>query len=186
MKTWGMETCSFLHASKTESCIWWSNFRLQRMNCFLYLDWMICEWGLARVMLNTMFLLNEASCMLCKQSHVCDGQDSASKEWIILNTSSGCSVNEVYFSLNSTGGEELAVQKLAKQGSEGAQTPLLDKETDAPQVVHPLPLRWFVEPWTLGRSFYDTTKFGIVQYVSFQTCFKDQSRFHCSKWLLKL
>lgn len=95
MKTWGMETCCFLHASKTESCIYWSNFRLPSMNCFLYLDWMFCEWGLARVIFNTMLLFIKASCMLCKQSHVCDGQDSASKDWIILNTSVGCSVNEV-------------------------------------------------------------------------------------------
>jgi hypothetical protein len=91
----------------------------------------------------------------------------------------------MYFLLNSTG-EELAVQKLAKQGYVGAQTQLLDKETDNPQVVHSLPLRWFVEPWTPGRSFYDTTKFGIVQYVSFQTCFKDQNRFHCSKWVVEI
>lgn len=84
----------------------------------------------------------------------------------------------------TAGGEEMAVERLAKQGTEGAdeqstavQTlatqvpggvdePLLVKETGPHEIVHPLPLRWVSDPWTLGRSFYDSAKFGIVQYVS--------------------
>lgn len=61
----------------------------------------------------------------------------------------------------------MAVQKLAKQGAEGAQEPLLEKGTGPHEIVHPLPLRWVTHNWTLGRSFYDSAKFGIVQYVSF-------------------
>lgn len=61
----------------------------------------------------------------------------------------------------------MAVQKLSKQGTEEAQEPLLDKETGPHEVVHPLPLRLVTDNWTLGRSFYDSAKFGIVQYVSF-------------------
>lgn len=66
----------------------------------------------------------------------------------------------------AAGGEELAVQRLAKQGAEGAHEPLLDKETGPNEIVHPLPLRLITDNWTLGRSFYDSAKFGIVQYVS--------------------
>lgn len=66
----------------------------------------------------------------------------------------------------TAGGEEMAVQRLAKQGTEGAHEPLLDKETGPHEIVHPLPLRWITSTWTLGRSFFDSAKFGIVQYVS--------------------
>ena len=62
--------------------------------------------------------------------------------------------------------QESAVQRLAKQGPDGVHEPLLDKETGPHEIVHPLPLRWISDPWTLGRSFYDSAKFGIVQYVS--------------------
>ena len=61
----------------------------------------------------------------------------------------------------------MAVQKLEKQGSEEAHTPLLDENIKSPAVVHPIPLRWCLRPWELGRPFYDTAKFGIVQYVSY-------------------
>lgn len=60
----------------------------------------------------------------------------------------------------------MAVQRLAKQGAEGAREPLLDKETGPHEVVHPAPLRWFTHNWRLGRNFFDSAKFGIVQYVS--------------------
>ena len=63
----------------------------------------------------------------------------------------------------------MAVQRLAKQGKEGANEPLIDKETGPHEVVHPIPLRWVTHSWPLGRSFYDSAKFGIVQYVSFIT-----------------
>ncbi|KAG0620925.1 hypothetical protein M758_4G255400 [Ceratodon purpureus] len=63
------------------------------------------------------------------------------------------------------GGEEMAVQRLAKQGTEGAHEPLLDKESGPQEIVHPLPLRWITSTWTFGRSFYDSAKFGIVQYI---------------------
>ncbi|KAG0629624.1 hypothetical protein M758_1G117400 [Ceratodon purpureus] len=63
------------------------------------------------------------------------------------------------------GGEEMAIQRLAKQGKEGAHEPLLDKETVPHEVVHPIPLRWVTHSWQLGRSFYDSAKFGIVQYM---------------------
>lgn len=62
----------------------------------------------------------------------------------------------------------MAVERLAKQGAEDAHEPLLDKETGPHEVVHPLPLRWLTHSWTQGRSFYDSAKFGIVQYVSLQ------------------
>lgn len=68
------------------------------------------------------------------------------------------------------GGEDMAVQKLAKQGAEEAQEPLLDKETGPHEIVHPLPLRWFTHNWTLGRSFHDSAKFGIVQYIIIKVC----------------
>ena len=62
----------------------------------------------------------------------------------------------------------MAVQKLAKHGvDEGAEEALLDKEAGPHEIVHPLPLRWISHTWTLGRSFFDSAKFGIVQYVSF-------------------
>jgi hypothetical protein len=63
-------------------------------------------------------------------------------------------------------GKEMVVQRLAKQGKDEAQEPLLDKETGPHEVVHPIPLKWLVHSWPLGRSFYDSAKFGIVQYVS--------------------
>lgn len=60
----------------------------------------------------------------------------------------------------------MAVQRLGKQGVEVLQTPLLDEENGNRFVVHPIPFTWFLQPWELGRQFYDTAKFGIVQYVS--------------------
>ena len=79
--------------------------------------------------------------------------------------------------MSSAGGEEMAVQRLAKQGKEEANEPLLEKETGPHEVVHPIPLRWALSSWPLGRSFYDTAKFGIVQYVS---CFITESKFLAS------
>lgn len=65
------------------------------------------------------------------------------------------------------GGEESAVQRLIKQGAEGGNDPLLDKEEGPHEVVHPVPLGWVMHNWKLGRSFFDSAKFGIVQYVSY-------------------
>ncbi|XP_024392350.1 uncharacterized protein [Physcomitrium patens] len=63
------------------------------------------------------------------------------------------------------GGEESAVQRLIKQGAEGGNDPLLDKEEGPHEVVHPVPLGWVMHNWKLGRSFFDSAKFGIVQYM---------------------
>lgn len=60
------------------------------------------------------------------------------------------------------GGEESAVSTLAKQGAEETS---LDKEPGPHEVVHPAPLRWVTHTWILGRHFYDSAKFGIVQYM---------------------
>lgn len=61
----------------------------------------------------------------------------------------------------------MAVEKLAQRGAGGTKEPLLDKETGTEEIVHPFPVRIITHNWTLGRSFYDSAKFGIVQYVSF-------------------
>ena len=67
----------------------------------------------------------------------------------------------------------MAVERLAKIGHvEEAHEPLLKEEHGPPQeVVHPLPLRWITTTWIMGRSFYDSAKFGIVQYVSRALCY---------------
>jgi hypothetical protein len=63
------------------------------------------------------------------------------------------------------GGDEMAVEKLAQRGAGGTKEPLLDKETGTEEIVHPFPVRFITHNWTLGRSFYDSAKFGIVQYI---------------------
>ncbi len=69
------------------------------------------------------------------------------------------------------GEEEMAVTRLAKQGSDKEfmhSALLLDEKSGSDHdylVAHPVPLKWCLDPWRLGRQFYDSTKFGIVQYV---------------------
>lgn len=66
-----------------------------------------------------------------------------------------------------TGGEETVVEKLERQGLMGPRTPLLENSSGIRTLVHhPVPLKWCMEPWELGRPFYNAVKFGIVQYVS--------------------
>lgn len=69
------------------------------------------------------------------------------------------------------GEEEMAVTRLAKQGSDKEfmhTALLLDEKSGSDHdylVAHPVPLKWCLDPWRLGRQFYDSTKFGIVQYI---------------------
>jgi len=66
-----------------------------------------------------------------------------------------------------TGGEALVIEKLERQGLMGPRTPLLEHSSGIRAMVpHPIPLCWCIEPWELGRPFYNAVKFGIVQYVS--------------------
>lgn len=60
----------------------------------------------------------------------------------------------------------MAIQKLEKQESVGPRQPLSGDRSGYPMAYHPVPVSWFLEPWQLGRQFYDAVKFGIVQYVS--------------------
>lgn len=65
------------------------------------------------------------------------------------------------------GGEDTVVQKLDRQGLMGPRTPLLENSAGIRALVqHPVPLKWCMDPWELGRPFYNAAKFGIVQYVS--------------------
>jgi hypothetical protein len=68
------------------------------------------------------------------------------------------------------GGEDMAIEKLEKQGSVVPRRSLLDdddKHLATNTVAHVFPFNWCLAPWVLGRSFYDKIMFGIVQYVSF-------------------
>ena len=59
------------------------------------------------------------------------------------------------------------IQKLDRQGLMGPRTPLLEHTAGIRALVqHPAPLKWCMDPWELGRPFYNAVKFGIVQYVS--------------------
>lgn len=59
------------------------------------------------------------------------------------------------------------IQKLDRQGLMGPRTPLLEHSAGIRALVqHPAPLKWCMDPWELGRPFYNAVKFGIVQYVS--------------------
>jgi hypothetical protein len=75
------------------------------------------------------------------------------------------------------GEEEMAVTTLAKQGSDKEfmhSLLLLDEKSGSDHdylVAHPVPLKWCLDPWRLGRQFYDSTKFGIVQYVRRRLCY---------------
>jgi hypothetical protein len=66
-----------------------------------------------------------------------------------------------------SGGEDTVIQKLDRQGLMGPRTPLLEHSAGIRALVqHPAPLKWCMDPWELGRPFYNAVKFGIVQYVS--------------------
>ncbi|KAG0626589.1 hypothetical protein M758_2G136600 [Ceratodon purpureus] len=67
------------------------------------------------------------------------------------------------------GEEDMAVQKLEKQDSVGPHQPMLGDHSGYHMVYHPVPFSWFLEPWQLGRQFYDAVKFGIVQYMILKT-----------------
>lgn len=67
-----------------------------------------------------------------------------------------------------SGGEDTVIRKLDRQGLMGPSTPLLEHSAGIRALVqHPAPLKWCMDPWELGRPFYNAAKFGIVQYVSF-------------------
>jgi hypothetical protein len=52
----------------------------------------------------------------------------------------------------------------------GPRTPLLEHSSGIRAMVpHPIPLCWCIEPWELGRPFYNAVKFGIVQYMILKT-----------------
>jgi hypothetical protein len=69
--------------------------------------------------------------------------------------------------ISCLGGEALVIEKLERQGLMGPRTPLLEHSSGIRAMVpHPIPLCWCIEPWELGRPFYNAVKFGIVQYVS--------------------
>lgn len=68
------------------------------------------------------------------------------------------------------GGEDTVIQKLDRQGLMGPRTPLLEHSAGIRALVHhPAPLKWCMDPWELGRPFYNAAKFGIVQYMILKT-----------------
>ncbi|XP_024374814.1 protein LAZ1 isoform X2 [Physcomitrium patens] len=68
------------------------------------------------------------------------------------------------------GGEDTVVRKLDRQGLMGPRTPLLEHSAGIRALVqHPAPLKWCMDPWELGRPFYNAAKFGIVQYMILKT-----------------
>ena len=70
--------------------------------------------------------------------------------------------------MSTAGGEETAVQRLAKRKRMSLCSFEVERMSLCSfEVVHPIPFRWALSSWPLGRSFYDTAKFGIVQYVSY-------------------
>uniref|UniRef100_A0A7I4A3R7 Uncharacterized protein n=3 Tax=Physcomitrium patens TaxID=3218 RepID=A0A7I4A3R7_PHYPA len=64
---------------------------------------------------------------------------------------------------------EAAILKLEKLESIGPHQPLLGHPSDHHLAYHPVPFNWFLEPWQLGRQFFDAVKFGIVQYMILKT-----------------
>jgi hypothetical protein len=72
--------------------------------------------------------------------------------------------------ISCLGGEALVIEKLERQGLMGPRTPLLEHSSGIRAMVpHPIPLCWCIEPWELGRPFYNAVKFGIVQYMILKT-----------------
>ncbi|XP_024391380.1 protein LAZ1 [Physcomitrium patens] len=68
------------------------------------------------------------------------------------------------------GGEDTVIRKLDRQGLMGPSTPLLEHSAGIRALVqHPAPLKWCMDPWELGRPFYNAAKFGIVQYMILKT-----------------
>ncbi|XP_010242883.1 PREDICTED: protein LAZ1 isoform X2 [Nelumbo nucifera] len=67
------------------------------------------------------------------------------------------------------GGEERTIEFMERQGRIGPKTPLLEHGSERGIVKHPFPMNYLLNPWKLGRWFYQVIKFGIVQYMIIKT-----------------
>lgn len=67
--------------------------------------------------------------------------------------------------------------------SSSVDHPLLSNISGKGIVNHPFPMNYMLKPWKLGEEFYQSIKFGIVQYVRLiKFCFL--SIFHSSNKLI--
>ncbi|KAF3963833.1 hypothetical protein CMV_011819 [Castanea mollissima] len=67
------------------------------------------------------------------------------------------------------GGEERTIEFMEREGRASSKTPLLEHGYEKGTVKHPFPMNYFFKPWTLGKSFYQVIKIGIVQYMLIKT-----------------
>ncbi|KAL5066583.1 hypothetical protein RYX36_028320 [Vicia faba] len=64
------------------------------------------------------------------------------------------------------GGEERTLLFMERQGRATFKTPLLHHHSShSGIVIHPFPLKYFLNPWKLDSRFFQIVKFGIVQYM---------------------
>jgi hypothetical protein len=63
------------------------------------------------------------------------------------------------------GGEEKTMASMERQAVAGPRTPLLIQSAGRAAVKHSFPLNYVLQPWDLGREFYQAFRFGIVQFV---------------------
>ena len=57
------------------------------------------------------------------------------------------------------------MESMERQAVAGPRTPLLVQSAGRAAVKHSFPLNYVLQPWDLGRQFYQAFKFGIVQFV---------------------
>lgn len=67
------------------------------------------------------------------------------------------------------GGEEKTMESMERQAVAGPRTPLLVQSAGRAAVKHSFPLNYFLQPWDLGKQFYQAFKFGIVQFMILKT-----------------
>ncbi|KAI5061035.1 hypothetical protein GOP47_0023540 [Adiantum capillus-veneris] len=67
------------------------------------------------------------------------------------------------------GGEEKTMESMERQAVSGPRTPLLVQTAGRAAVKHSFPLSYILQPWDLGKQFYQAFKFGIVQFMILKT-----------------
>lgn len=67
------------------------------------------------------------------------------------------------------GGEDKTIESMERQAVAGPRTPLLVHNSGKAAVKHSFPLNYFLKPWDLGKQFYQSFKFGIVQFMILKT-----------------
>lgn len=74
---------------------------------------------------------------------------------------------------------------MERQAVAGPRTPLLIQSAGRAAVKHSFPLNYVLQPWDLGREFYQAFRFGIVQFVRVYVTLRLSFKLCCTVWVIE-